>query len=137
MKSKKYSHRKNLSGKVTGIYIVFHTKYNRPLLNGSIQSRAKEIINGTLEDLDCGVVQIRVYPNRVHLQFVYPPRLSISNIMFRVKGKSSRILRREFPELIEQCEKALWAPKFGMIYWKIYHFRLSFWSNGISEKSIF
>ncbi len=116
MKSKKYSYRQNLSGKVSGIYIVFHTKYNRPLLKDSIQSRAKEIIRETLEYLQCGVVQIKVYPNRVHLQFVYPPRLSISYIMNKVKGKSSRLLRREFPELTKQCEKALWAPKFGMIY---------------------
>ena len=105
-----------MSGKVSGIYIVFHIKYNRPLLKGSIQERAKEIIHETLEDLQCGVVQIKVYPNRVHLQFVYPPRLSISYIMNKVKGKSSRLLRREFPELIKQCEKVLWAPKFGMIY---------------------
>jgi putative transposase len=116
MKSKKYSNRKNLSGKVSGIYIVFHTKYNRPLLKGSIQSRAREVIHETLEGLDCGVVQIKVYPNRVHLKFVYPPRLSISYIMNKVKGKSSRLLRKEFPELVKQCEKALWAPKFGMIY---------------------
>ena len=116
MKSKKYSHRKNMSGKVSGIYIVFHTKYNRPLLKGSIQSRSKEIIQDTMKDLGCGIVQIKVYPNRVHLQFVYPPKLSISEIMNKVKGKSSRILRREFPELTKQCEKALWAPKFGMIY---------------------
>ncbi|MEE9150741.1 MAG: IS200/IS605 family transposase [Thermoplasmata archaeon] len=116
MKSKKYSNRKNLSGKVSGIYIVFHTKYNRPLLKGSIQKRTKDIIHDVLDDLDCGVVQIRVYLNRVHLQFIYPPRLSISKIMNNVKGKSSRFLRREFPELVKQCPKALWAPKFGMIY---------------------
>ena len=105
-----------MSGKVSGIYIVFHTKYNRPLLNGPLQVRAKEIIHKTLEDLDCGVVQIKVYPNRVHLQFVYPPRLAISNIMNKVKGKSSLILRREYPELVKQNPKALWAPRYGMIY---------------------
>ncbi len=105
-----------MSGKVSGIYIVFQTKYNRPLLKGSIQSRAKEIIRETLEDLDCGVVQIKVYPNRIHLQFVYPPRLSISNIMNKVKGKSSWILRKEYPELVKQNPKALWAPRYGMIY---------------------
>ena len=95
---------------------MFFTKYNRYILNGPIQDRAKEIIHQTLEDLGCGVVQIRVHPNRVHLKFVYPPRLSISEIMNKVKGKSSRILRREYPELVKLCPKALWAPKFGMIY---------------------
>lgn len=95
---------------------MFFTKYNRPILKGPIQDRAKEIIQNDLEDFGCGVVQIKVYPNRVHLKFVYPPRLSISEIMNKVKGKSSRILRKEFPELVKHCPKALWAPKFGMIY---------------------
>ena len=116
MKSKKYSNRKNMSGKVSGIYIVFHTKYNRPLLKGPIQKRTKDIIHDVMDDLECGVEQIMVYPNRVHLQFVYPPRLSISKIMNIVKGKSSCLLRKEFPELVRQCPKALWAPKYGMIY---------------------
>jgi putative transposase len=116
MKSKEYSNRKNLSGKVSGIYIMFFTKYNRPLLNGPIQERTKEIVQKTLEDLGCGVVQIKVYPNRVHLKFVYPPRLSISQIMNNVKGKSSRILRKEYPELVRKNPKALWAPRFGMLY---------------------
>jgi putative transposase len=116
MKSKEYSNRKNLSGKVSGIYIIFFTKYNRHMLRGPILNRAKEIIQKDLEDLGCGVVQIRIYPNRVHIKFVYPPRLAISKIMNKVKGNSSRILRREYPELAKQCPKALWAPKFGMIY---------------------
>ncbi len=105
-----------MSGKVSGIYIVFHIKYNRPLLKGPIQNRTNDIVQDVLEELECGVEQIRVYLNRVHLQFVYPPRLSISKIMNRVKGKSSCILRKEFPELVKQCPKALWAPKYGMIY---------------------
>jgi putative transposase len=116
MKSKKYSNKKRMSGKVSGIYIVFHTKYNRPLLNGPIQKRTKNIIHDVMDDLKCKVEQIRVYPNRVHLQFVYPPRLSISKIMNRVKGKSSCLLRKEFPELVKQSPKALWAPKYRMIY---------------------
>ena len=116
MKSKEYSNRKNLSGKVTGIYIMFFTKYNRPLLKSSIQGRTKELVQQSLEDLGCGVVQIKVHPNRVHLKFVYPPRLAISKIMNKVKGNSSRILRKEYPELVKQNPKALWAPKFGMLY---------------------
>ncbi len=62
-----------MSGKVSGIYIVFHTKYNRPLLKSPIQNRTKDIVLEILKELECGVEQIRVYPNRVHVQFVYPP----------------------------------------------------------------
>lgn len=113
MKSKTVSSRK--PGRMLSGRIVFHIKYNRPMLKGRIQKRAREIIRSALEDLDCEVVKIIVQPNYVFIQFVYPPKLSMAKIMNRIKGKSSRILRREFPELVKQCPKALWAPKYGMI----------------------
>jgi putative transposase len=112
MKAKAYSNRKPrrmLSGK-----IMFHTKYNRPMLKGIIQKRAKEIIQNILEDLGCEVFKIIVHPNYVFIQFSYPPKLSMAKIANKIKGKSSCLLRREFPELVNQCEKALWAPKYGI-----------------------
>ena len=112
MKSKTFKNRKPrrmLSGK-----IMFHTKYNRPLLKDVIQKRTRDIILNVLEELDCEVDKIIVQPNYVFLQFRYSPNLAMSRIANKVKGKSSCILRREFPKLIKQCPKALWAPKYGI-----------------------
>ncbi len=110
MKSKKYSKNRK------GIHIVFHTKYNRHLLKGKIQRRAIEIIYEILRDYGCSEIAIGVYPNKVHVLFAFPPTLVIAKAMGRVKGKSSYLLRKEFPELEKQCSKALWAPKYRMIY---------------------
>ncbi|UCE37051.1 MAG: IS200/IS605 family transposase [Thermoplasmata archaeon] len=114
MKSKKYS--KNVSGKVMHTQIVFHTKYNRNMLKGEIQRRAMKIIYDILRENGCSEIAIGVYPNHVRLLFAYPPTLAIAKLMGRVKGKSSYLLRKEFPELEKQCPKALWAPKYGMVY---------------------
>ncbi len=94
--------------------LVFHTKYNRPMLKGVIQKRAREIIRNVLVDLDCEVIKIFVQSNYVFLQFRYSPKLAMSRITNKVKGISSCLLRREFPELRKQCPKALWAPKYGV-----------------------
>jgi putative transposase len=46
----------------------------------------------------------------VHIFFQYPPKYSLSYIAKKIKGRSSRILRKEFPHLREWCEGHLWAP---------------------------
>jgi putative transposase len=110
MKSKKYLKNRNRT------QIVFHTKYNRHLLKGDIQRRAIDIIYDVLCNFRCSEIEIRVYPNYVRLFFAYPPTLAIAKLMGRVKGKTSFLLRKEYPILVKQCPKALWAPKYGMIY---------------------
>ncbi len=114
MKSEPYSNRKEKPGRMLSGRLVFHTKYNRPMLKDNIQPRVREIIRNVLEDLDCEVIKIIVQPNYVFLQFRYSPKLAMAKIANKVKGISSCLLRREFPELKKQCPKALWAPKYGV-----------------------
>ena len=114
MKFETYQNRKEKPGRMLSGRIVFHTKYNRSMLKGEIQKRAREIIQNVLEDLECEVVKIIVQPNYVFLQFNYSPKLARSIIANKVKGISSCLLRREFPELKKQNSKALWAPKYGV-----------------------
>ncbi len=111
MKSKTVSNRNKKQGKLLFDHIVFHTKYNRPMLKGKIRSRAKQIIQDVLLDLNCEVIEINIQPNHVHLLFGFPPTLSPSKIVNKIKGISSRQLRREFPILVKKCPKALWMPK--------------------------
>jgi hypothetical protein len=46
----------------------------------------------------------------IHIFFKYPPKYSLSFIAKRLKGRTSRILRKEFPHLKEFCDDHLWAP---------------------------
>lgn len=114
MKSKTYSNRKKKPGRLLYAHLVFHTKYNRKMLNGKIQDRAEEIVSEILDSLGCEPVKIKIHPNYIHILIGYPPKLAMVRIANKVKGVSSYLLRREFPELVKQCEKALWAPKYGI-----------------------
>ncbi len=113
MKSKTYSNRKIVSKRLLFAHLVFHTKYNRRMLNGEIQKRAQEIAEETLDSLGCELIKIKVHPNYIHILIGYPPKLAMAKIANKVKGISSCLLRREFPTLKKQCPKALWAPKYG------------------------
>jgi putative transposase len=114
MKSETFQNRKEKPGRMLSGRLIFHTKYNRPMLKDNIRPKAKEIILNVLEDLDCEVIKIIVQPNYVFIQFNYSPTLAMSKIANKVKGISSCLLRREFPELKKQNPKALWAPKYGV-----------------------
>ena len=49
--------------------------------------------------------------DHVHMHIEYPARLSINNLVKRLKGRSSRILQGEFPEL----KKRYWGRHFWAI----------------------
>ena len=115
MKAKTVSNRNKKPVNLLFDHIVFHTKYNRPMLKGKIRSRAKEIIRNILNDLNCVTIEINIQPNHVHLLFGFPPTLSPSQVVNKVKGISSRQLRREFPILVKQCPKALWQVKVAHV----------------------
>ncbi len=48
--------------------------------------------------------------DHVHIFFQYPPKYSLSFIAKKIKGRSNRILRKEFPHLKEWCGEHMWAP---------------------------
>lgn len=111
MKSKTVSNRNTKLRKLLYDYIIFHTKYNRPMLKGKIRFRAKQIICEILDDLGCEAIEINIQPNHVHLLFGFPPTLPPSKIVNKINGISSLVLRREFPILVKTTPKTLWMPK--------------------------
>jgi putative transposase len=110
MKSKNFKNWGKKQGRLLFDHIVFHVKYYKKMLTSYIPTRAKGIIQNVLERNQCKLVEINIQPNHVHLLFGFPPSVAPSNIIRKLKATSSVILRREFPELVEQSKKALWMP---------------------------
>ena len=52
--------------------------------------------------------------DHVHMHIEYPPSLKISDLVKRLKGRSSRLLQREYPMLKKRYwGKHLWAIGYG------------------------
>jgi len=64
----------------------------------------------TCVELDIEIIDMAVNPDHVHIFLKYPPKYFVSYISKMIKGRSSRVLRKEFPHLVEWCGKHLWAP---------------------------
>jgi putative transposase len=80
-------------------HVVWITKYRKPVLRGEIGIRAREIIRQ-----ECGIMEVEILSghvsrDHVHLLLGYAPKLSISKIVQRLKGKSSWRMMQEFREL--------------------------------------
>lgn len=80
-------------------HIVFCPKYRRKVLVGGVDARFKEMVPEIARKVGFEVVEMEVMPDHVHLLLEIPPKLSVHQVVKRVKGRTSRVLREEFPWL--------------------------------------
>ena len=89
---------------VNGVYsckfhIVFCPKYRRKVLTGNIAERLKVIIQEVDAELESEVLELEVTPDHVHILCEVLPHEGIAKFVRFCKGRSSRLLRQEFPAL--------------------------------------
>jgi len=74
------------------VHIVWITKYRKPVLFGDIAIRLRDVTREICKSLDVEIVKCHLSKDHVHLFLSIPPRLSISKLVGRIKGKTSRKL---------------------------------------------
>jgi putative transposase len=91
-------------------HIVWITKYRKPVLRGEVAKRLRELVRQSCATLDVYIVSGHVSKDHVHLLVSVPPNVSVSELVKRLKGRSSRRLMDEFNELRRQFwGRHLWA----------------------------
>jgi putative transposase len=96
------------------VHLVFVTKYRYPVLQGDIQNRCRALIMQICDTEDVTILKGVVSKDHVHMHIEYPTRLAISELMKRLKGRTSRLLQTEFPQLQKQYwGKHFWAIGYG------------------------
>ncbi len=80
---------------VTALYthLVFVTKYRTKVLTTEHIDYMREVCDGVATKMNFKLVQLNGESDHIHVQFEYPPKLSISQIVNSLKGVSSRMLR--------------------------------------------
>ena len=81
------------------VHLVWVTKYRYKVLTKQVAVRIRDVIRQTCEVNDIEIIQGRVSKNHIHLYVSYPPKLSVSEIVRRLKGRSSKKVQEEFPQL--------------------------------------
>ena len=96
------------------VHVVWVTKYRYKVLTGDIKKRCRELLIQVSDMEDVKILSGVVSSDHVHMHIEHPPSLSISDFVKRLKGRSSRLLQKEYTELHKRYwGKHLWAIGFG------------------------
>ena len=96
------------------VHLVWSTKYRYSVLKGDIKVRCRTILIQICEAEDIQILKGVVSKDHVHMHINYRPSQSISNMVKRLKGRSSRKLQQEFSELKNHYwGRHFWAIGFG------------------------
>jgi putative transposase len=107
-------------------HIIWVTKYRYKVLRGEIALRLRELIRQGCEARNIKIVQGNVGKDHVHILISCPPSLAVSKIVQYLKGRSSRLIQDEFPEL----KKRYW----GQHLWGRGYFCVTV--GGVTEETV-
>ena len=83
-------------------YLVWITKYCKPLITGQIAIRTRELIRMICQSNEVEILAGHVRSDHIHLLVSVSPHLSASKQMQYIKGNTSRKLQMEYKELNKQ-----------------------------------
>jgi putative transposase len=83
-------------------HIILVVKYRKKAIDKVILSRLKEIFVDTLDKWDAQLVEFNGEADHIHLLIDYKPDKPLSTLIGNLKTVSSRLIRKEFPELSEK-----------------------------------
>jgi len=95
-------------------HIVWATKYRYHVLQGDVQKRCRELLRQVCEAEEVIILKGVVSKDHVHMHVEYPPKVSVSYLVEHLKGRSSRLLQKEFPKLHKKYwGRHFWASGYG------------------------
>jgi putative transposase len=83
-------------------HLVWITKYRKPVLEGELARRIRELIRQICKAKDVEIIQGHVSKDHVHLFVSVPPHVSVSTLVKKLKGKSSWKIMSEFKTISRQ-----------------------------------
>lgn len=92
-------------------HVVWCPKYRRPVLVNGVDSRLKTIIAEVVAETRSELIELEVMPDHVHLLVEVDPQFGIHKLVKAIKGRSSRLLRDEFPPLRSRLP-TLWTNSY-------------------------
>ncbi len=89
-------------------HFVWVTKYRYHMLTGDLALRLQALVRQICEQFEIEIIKGVVSKDHVHILVSAPPNISPSDIMRRIKGRTSSKLFEEFPHI----KKRYWGRHF-------------------------
>ncbi len=90
-------------------HIVFIPKYRRKVMYGKLGKEIREILATVCKITGIQLIKRGICPNHVHIYVSIPPKMSISEVMSKLKGKSALMLFDRHPEYRDKYGRHFWA----------------------------
>ena len=92
-------------------HVVFCPKYRRKVLTGPVEARLKELATQICSEWHIDILEMEVMPDHVHLLLEVDPQFGIHRAVKTIKGRTSHVLRDEFPGLKTKIP-SLWTNSY-------------------------
>jgi putative transposase len=92
-------------------HVVWCPKYRRPVLEGAVADRLKALLAEKAAELGLTIHALEVMPDHVDLFVGGDPTRCVAEIVNRLKGHTSHVLRGEFPSLRSRLP-TLWSRSY-------------------------
>ena len=90
-------------------HVVWVPKYRYRVLKGAVAEEVHNCIQVFCAQLGCETIELNVQPDHVHLLLMVPPKVSISDLMGTLKGRTAIRVFKKFPYL---KSKPYWGNHF-------------------------
>nr|UWX38835.1 IS200/IS605 family transposase [Aeromonas salmonicida subsp. salmonicida] len=99
------------------VHLVFVTKYRRGVFTKEMLERTEAIMKETCEQMDCELLEFGGEDDHIHMMVSVHPKLAISNLVSKLKGKSSYMIRREYWDRVKTMlwGNHFWSPSYCVV----------------------
>ncbi|MHC1750798.1 MAG: IS200/IS605 family transposase [Cellulosilyticaceae bacterium] len=80
-------------------HVVWCPKYRRKVLIGDVETRLKELLIESCANMNVDIIEMELMPDHVHILIEVDPQFGVHKAVKQIKGRTSKILREEFPHL--------------------------------------
>ena len=95
------------------VHLVCVTKYRREVFDAAALEWLQGHFAKVCETMGCDLLACDGEADHLHAIIEYPPKVSISALVNALKGTSSRLLRKERPDIARRyCDGVLWSPSY-------------------------
>lgn len=95
-------------------HLVFIPKYRQAVFTDDLLRTCQEAMAGVCVDFGATLTEFNGETDHVHALVQYPPTVQLSKLVNSLKGVSSRAMRAQHPQQINQVlwGKHLWSPSY-------------------------
>lgn len=105
----KYQHSRN-QVYLINYHLIWCPKRRKKVLVGEVKERLDKILRQVAQEKGVAILNLSINPDHLHLFVSCYPQLLVHKLVKALKGRSSRLLRQEFSDLLKL--PSLWTNSY-------------------------